>query len=138
MRSDSTGGHRLCRGEKELQRAFERYVLELLRHTTVLDVALHLGLSWDVVKHIRKRALQRRYARPQLSGLRQLAIDEICVGGGRRFLTVVLDLVSGAVVFVGDGKGSDSLIPFWQRLKRSRARIEAVAMDLAPAFGGGA
>jgi transposase len=47
---------------------------------------------------------------------------------------VVLDLNSGAVVFVGNGKGAEALHPFWKRLKRCRATIEAVAMDLSPAY----
>jgi transposase len=49
-------------------------------------------------------------------------------------LTVVLDLVSGAVVFVGDGKGAEALKPFWKRLKRARATIDAVATDMSPAY----
>jgi transposase len=51
-------------------------------------------------------------------------------------LTVVLDLVSGAVMFVGDGKGADALKPFWKRLKCSHAKVEAVAMDMSPAYLG--
>ncbi|OHB62307.1 MAG: hypothetical protein A2Y76_01050 [Planctomycetes bacterium RBG_13_60_9] len=47
---------------------------------------------------------------------------------------MVLDLASGAVVFVGDGKGAEALKPFWKRLKRCRAKIEAVAMHLSPAY----
>lgn len=35
-----------------------------------------------------------------------MAIDEIAVKKGHRYLTVVLDLESGAVIFVGDGKGA--------------------------------
>ena len=45
-----------------------------------------------------------------------LAIDEISVGKGHKYLTLVLDLISGAVVFVGKGKGADALRPFWKRL----------------------
>ena len=48
--------------------------------------------------------------------------------------TVVLDLESGAVVFVGDGKGGEALKPFWRRLRRCRAKVEAVAMDMSPAY----
>jgi transposase len=115
-------------------KAFERYALELSRHMTVVDVARHLGVSWDVVKDLQKRDLRRRFARPKLGGLRRIAIDEIAVGKGHRYLTVVLDLDSGAVVFVGDGKGADALKPFWGRLRRAQARIEAVAMDMSPAY----
>jgi len=58
------------------------------------------------------------------------------VAKGHRYLTVVLDLESGAVVFVGDGKGADALKPFWKRLRPSKARIAAVAMDLSAAYRG--
>src|SRR3954454_5366131 len=43
-------------------------------------------------------------------------------------------LNSGAVVFVCDGKGGDALKPFWKRLRPSKARIEAVAMDMSAAY----
>ena len=68
--------------------------------------------------------------------LRHIAIDEIAVAKGHRYLTLVMDLESGAVVFVGDGKGADALKPFWKRLRPSGAKIEAVAMDMSVAYYG--
>jgi transposase len=115
-------------------KSFERYALELSRRMTIRDVAHHLGVSWDVVKDLQKRDLSRRYARPKLKHLRHIAIDEIAVAKGHRYLTVVMDLDSGAVVFVGDGKGADALKPFWKRLRPSKAAIEAVAMDMSAAY----
>ena len=47
---------------------------------------------------------------------------------------MVLDLDSGAIVFVGRGKGADALDPFWKRLHGSRAKIKAVAADMSPAY----
>jgi len=117
-------------------RAFERYALELSRRMTIRDVAVHLNVSWDVIKDIQKRDLSRRFAKVRLKHLRRIAIDEIAVGKGHRYLTVVMDLESGAVVFVGDGKGADALKPFWKRLRPSRAKIEAVAMDMSAAYRG--
>jgi len=114
--------------------AFERYALELSRHMTILDVANHLNVSWDVIKEIQKRNLQKRFGKPCLKTLRQIAIDEISIGKGHRYLTVVLDLISGAVVFVGEGKGVNALLPFFQQLRRSKCHIEAVAMDMSPAY----
>jgi transposase len=115
-------------------KSFERYVLELSRGMTILDVAHHLDVGWDLVKDIQKRDLSRRYAKPKLKHLRAIAIDEIAVARGHRYLTVVMDLDSGAVVFVGDGKGADALKPFWKRLRPSGAKIEAVAMDMSAAY----
>jgi transposase len=115
-------------------RAFERYALELSRLMTIQDVARHLQVSWDVIKDIQKRDVQHRYRTPRLGKLKQIAIDEIALGKGHRYLTVVLNLETGAVVFVGDGKGADALDPFWQRLKASRAKVEAVATDMSIAY----
>jgi len=114
--------------------AFGRYVLELADRMTIRDVAEHLGISWDVVKEIVKANLKRNFAKPRLKDLRQIAIDEISIGAGHRYLTVVLDLASGAVVHVGRGKGGDSLTDFWKRLRSSGAKVEAVGMDMSPAF----
>lgn len=115
-------------------KSFERYALELSRHMTIKDVAAHLGVSWDVVKEIQKRHLHKKFAKPKLKRLRQLAIDEISIGSGHRYVTLVLDLESGAVVHVGDGKGGDSLLGFWKRLRASGAKIQAVATDMSPAY----
>jgi len=115
-------------------RSFARYALGLSRHMTIQDVARHLGVSWDLIKEIQKQHLLRRFARPKLHKLKQIAIDEISIGKGHRYLTVVLDLKSGAVVFVGDGKGGEALEPFWARLKRQQIRLEAVATDMSPAY----
>jgi len=115
-------------------KSFARYALELSRHMTIRDVAQHLGVGWDLIKEIQKADLQRRFKKVPLKKLRQLAIDEISIGKHGRYLTVVLDLKSGAVVFVGEGKGSQALEPFWKRLRCSRAKIQAVAMDMSPAY----
>ena len=116
-------------------KTFERYVLELSRHMTIRDVARHLGVGWDMIKDIQKRYLNKRFSRPNLKKLKQIAIDEISIGKGHRYLTVVLDLATGAVVFVGAGKGSDALIPFWRRLNRYKGTtIKAVAIDMSPAY----
>lgn len=115
-------------------RAFERYALELCRHMTIKDVATHLDVGWDLIKDIQKRYLEKRFSHPKLKHIKRLAIDEISIGAGHRYLTIVLDLDSGAVVFVGDGKGTDALLPFWRRLRRSKASIKAVAIDMSRAY----
>jgi transposase len=121
-------------GQRRHTRAFARYALELTRIATIKDVAQHLCVGWDLIKELKKNDLARRYRQPKLRQRKHLAIDEICVGRGRRFRTLVLDLDTGAIVFVGQGKGADALKPFWKRLKASRAKIRAVAADLSLAY----
>jgi len=119
---------------KHYTRSFERYALDLSRHMTIKDVSKHLQVSWDTIKGIQARSLQRRFGKPKLHKLKEIAIDEIAIGKGHRYLTVVLNLVSGAVVFVGEGKGVSALEPFWRRVRRSGARIQAVATDMSKAY----
>ena len=117
-------------------RSFERYALELSRRMTIRDVASQLGVGWDVIKDIQKRDLQRRFAKPKLKELCHIAIDEIAVAKGHRYLTIVMDLDTGVVKFVGDGKGDDALKPFWKRLRSSGTQVAAVAMDMSVAYRG--
>jgi transposase len=115
-------------------RSFARYVLELSQYMTIKHLAQHVRTSWGTIKEILKTHLGRHYARPRLKDLRKIAIDEIATRKGHVYLTVVLDLERGVVVFVGDGKGADALLPFWKRLRASHARIRAVAIDMSQAY----
>ena len=49
-------------------------------------------------------------------------------------MTLVMDLESGHVLHVGDGKGGDAVVPFLRTLRRLGAPIRAVAIDMWPAF----
>ncbi len=110
------------------------YVLELLKSMTIRDVADLVGLHWHTVKEILKGRLLYDYGAIDLTGVKRLLIDEICVGKGYRFLTVVQDADTGRALFVGDGKDAAALDPFWKKLRLSKARIEAVASDLSAAY----
>ena len=115
-------------------RQFERYALELARITTTQHAADHLGVSWGTVRDIEARYLDRKFGKPKLKRLRSIAIDEVYLGKRMRFVTLVLDLESGAIVHVGHGRSAESLDPFWKRLRASGARIEAVAADMSNAY----
>jgi transposase len=115
-------------------KAFERYALELSRFMTIFDVSKHLKTSWGMVKDIQKRYLSKKFSSPSLKHIERIAIDEISIGKGHEYLTVVLNLTTGAVIFVGKGKGTDALIPFWRRIKRIKSKIKAVAIDMSPAY----
>jgi transposase len=101
---------------------------------TCQDVADHLGVSWDLIRDIEKTMLKRQYARPPLKDVTHIAIDEIAIKKGHTYLTVVMDLDTRRIIFVGDGKGGDALKPFWRRLKRNRVKITAVCSDMSPAY----
>jgi len=106
----------------------------LSRVMTLADVSDLTWLSWDTVKGIVQKHLQCDYGRPALKTLKYLAVDEIYVGKRKKFYTLVLDLETGRIVWVGHGRGQAALGKFWRRLRLSKAKIEAVAMDMSGAY----
>jgi transposase len=101
---------------------------------TISDLAALTGLGWDTVKNIVKARLEKDYGHPRLKELKRLSIDEIYVGRRKKFYTLVIDLDSGRVVWVAHGRGGDCLRKFWRALRLSKVRIEAVSMDMSPAY----
>lgn len=113
----------------------ERFVTDLCRVTTIKGAAEFGGVSWDVAKDIEKRRLGKKYSKISLKGVRYIAVDEIAVRRGHRYMTVVMDLDTGRILYVREGKGAASLKPFLERLKKSRrTKLEAIAMDLSAAY----
>ncbi len=119
---------------KQYSLALGRYVVELLKYTTVEYVAQHLGLSWDTAKGIHKEALRAKFKKRKVHHLRRIGVDEIAVKKGHNYLTVVVDLDSGEVVYAAEGRTKESLLPFMRQLKRAGVLLEAVAMDMWPAY----
>lgn len=98
---------------------------------TVKDVAEHFDLDWKTVKNIDKAFLEEQYGHPDYSGLRVLAVDEISIKKGHRYVTVVLNYETGAVVWLGAERKKETLKKFYALLTtEQRAAIEAVAMDM--------
>lgn len=121
-------------GSTRYTRRFRTLVLVLSRHMTIKAVADYLHVGWDLVKDIQKRHLLRCYGRPNIRKLKRIAIDEIYMGKASGYLTVVLDLQRGVVVYVGNGKSGEALTKFWQRLKRAKVELEVVATDMGSPF----
>ena len=108
-----------------------RCIHELCKTMTVSDVARHFGLDWKTVKNIDKRFLEAEYGQTEYEGLRLLAVDEIAVRRGHRYMTVVIDYQTGRVVWMGQDRRKETLLAFFAGMTpEQRSRIEAVAMDM--------
>ena len=111
------------------------YVYHLCQMMTVSQVAQHLSLNWKTVKNIDKYFLERDYGQPDYQNLSILAVDEISIRKGHRYLTVVLDYLTGRVLFVGKDRKVKTLKRFFNQLSiGQRKRIDAVAMDMWDPF----
>ena len=115
-------------------KSLAKLVVDLRKMMTIKDVAHYVGVSDTMIRGIDKKYLNRKFGKPRLRHLEIIAIDEIYVGKKNKFFTIVIDWMTGAIVFVGDGKGEKALKPFWKRLRGSKANIKAVATDMASAY----
>ena len=120
-------------GQRQVTKAFERCLEAWLSRLTIQDVVETFGVSWNTVCDLDLRRLKKR-VRPKLDGLKRLAIDENYLGKTHRYITVVLDLDTRAIVSVVKGRGQAALKGFCSRLKRAGAKIKAVATDMAGGY----
>ena len=123
--------------ESRISKSFERTLLELRQHMSIKAAADYFGVAWSTVKNIEKRHLTKKFKRIDINDVKDIGIDEIHMGqtiGEKGYLTIVRDLHTGAVLYVGKGKKGSSLDEFAKKVKRSKACIKNVAVDLAPSF----
>lgn len=107
------------------------YIYDLCKILTVQDVAEHLGLDWKTVKDIDKTFLEEEYGETNYGNLTILAVDEIAIRKGHRYMTVVLDYLTGRVVWMGEGRGADTLMEFFEGMTDEQIeKLEAIAMDM--------
>jgi len=113
-----------------------RYIYDLCRVMTIHDVAEHLDLDPKTIKDIDKHFLEQDFGTTDYEGLRILAIDEIGLTHGQDgYMTVVLDYLTGRVVWMGRGRKAETLDAFFAGMTETQKQgIEAVALDMWEAF----
>ena len=121
-------------GKRRCLKALERFVIDLCQFATIHHVAVLLAMGWDSVKEIYQGHLERRLAQRKLTDVRYIAVDEFAIRRGHSYMTVVMDLEQGAILYAAEGRDAKALVPFLRRLKRSRAKLEAVAIDMSQAY----
>lgn len=121
-----------CDSPQRLTHRLRRYVYELCKLLPVTDVAEHLDLDPKTVTAIDKEFLQEEFGSTDYEGLRVLAIDEIALKKGQNsYITVVLDYLSGRVVWTGEGRDKETLDRFFAGMsEEQKAGIQAVAIDM--------
>ena len=119
---------------KTYSQALARYVIELSKQMTMLAIARHLKLGWHIVKSIIKEHLQKKAKKRSWRNVRYIAIDEIAIRKGHNYMTVVLDLETGQALYTAEVKDQECLKDFFTRLRRARAPLSAVAIDMSNAF----
>jgi transposase len=127
--------HFLSHPKIRLTRSLERTILELRQHMSIQAVANFFQLRWHTIKELEKRALKRKYSRIQTSHIKAIGVDEIYVSRSHdngKYLTIIRDLESGAVIHIGEGKGTEAIHGALRKLRK--AKLKLVTMDMANAY----
>lgn len=122
-----------AQGQRQITKSFETFLEGWLSRLTIQDVVEVFGVSWNTVCEIDVQRL-KKLSRPGLASLKRLAIDEVYLGKKHKFITLVVDLDTRAVVSVAPGRGLAGLQGIFLRLKRAQARIQAVATDMSGGY----
>ena len=117
-------------------RLFERFAIDvLLCARSLKGAAALMGLSWDEVDHIVRRAVKRGLSRRQFEGLRHLGIDEKNFMAGQSYISVLTDLEGSRVLEVVEERTQAAAEVLWETLPlEQRQKIEAVAVDMWEPF----
>lgn len=98
-------------------------------------VARLCRVSWRTVGRACERVVATQLDPGRLDGLLRIGVDEISWRRHHRYLTLVVDHDRARVVWGSPGRDSATLDKFFDELGAERsARIEAVSMDLGPAY----
>ena len=124
-----------CDAGRRVTHRLARYIHDLCKVLTVKEVAERFDLHPTTVTAIDKSFLTQEFGRTDYTGLRILAIDEIALKKGHTYMTVVLDYLTGRVVWMGEGRSMETLEQFFGGMtNEQKASIEAVAMDMWEAY----
>ena len=116
-------------------RAFENEVAWMLQRTDQTSVARYFKISWRAVGRIARRVVAEGLEGSRLDGLVFVGVDEINYGRPQKFLTVVVDHISGRTVWAAPGKSAETLGLFFAELGPERSKaIEIVTMDMSAAY----
>ena len=91
-------------------------------------------MSWHQVRDIVKEKLQKQEAQRSWRHVKYLAIDEIAIRKGHRYMTVIVDLESGMVLDAVEGRSFEDVAPVFKRLRKARAELKAIAVDMSPSY----
>jgi transposase len=125
----------LCENGQSLTRRYEQYLARLCEVLPTQVVASMEQLSWSTVARVDRKYLQRRKQAQRLENVTEICIDEVAYAKGQKYVTVVSDLISRQVLWVGKDRSKATVAAFFAELgPQATAAIEVVAMDMLAAY----
>lgn len=116
-------------------RRMEELVAYLAQEMSKTAVCKLAGIDWRTVGTIIERVIKERLDPTRFDDLLVIGIDELSFRRNHNYVTVVVDHIRQRVVWVGEGKSSETLGEFFKLLGPERAKLLThVTMDLSAAY----
>jgi transposase len=110
---------------------FESLVLDLERECTPEGVSRLLDLNWHSCWGVMERAVARGQKRKAHRIPERIGVDEKSFSKGHCYETLVYDIDSATVDYVGDNRDQNSLEQYYKQFSfEEREKVKCVAMDM--------
>lgn len=121
-----------------ITKSFAKLMIRFRESMSISDVARNFDVDWRCVKDAEKECLSQKYRNNSLKGVTAITIDEMYLfpheRPGRKYVTVVRDALTGRVLSVTRGKGTEALRQFAWRLGKYKGKIRHVCIDMSQAY----
>jgi transposase len=115
----------------EMTFAFESQVIRVALECSMEATARLCKISWDRSWGALTRAVDRGLKRKPHQMPTRIGVDEKSIARGHKYETLVYNLHTGTVEYVGDDRGRESLERYYRQFTRDELeKVEAVAMDM--------
>ena len=117
---------------------FEYVMLRLCQDMTQKAAAQLLGVPQSTLSGLLHRSIQRRRDGHRIRGLKNIGVDEISFKKRHKYATLVYDLDQSKVVWIGQGKGRQTIDQFFdsQLSAHQKNQIQAACCDMSEAYLG--
>ena len=122
-----------AKGKEHATLAFQTFLSQWARHLSWTEVATRFKTSWDTVYDAIKRVVNYGLEHRDLEKIESLGIDEIAIGKGHDYVTMVYQIDSGKkrLLWIGKDRKVKTLLRFFMELgKQHSASIRYVCSDM--------
>jgi transposase len=115
---------------------FERFAIDMLLAARNITKACELlKISWDQLRLIMQRAVERGLSRRDLEGLRYVGIDEKAFKKRHKYMSILTDIDGSRVLDVEFGRDTNAANLLWEKIPaQQRESIRAVTLDMWEPF----
>jgi transposase len=116
-------------------RMFESLAIDVLRAADIKNAAEILSVTWDEAWHIMQRAVIRGRAAKANKLPTLIGVDEKSYAKGHKYVTVVYNLQTSTVEYLGQGRDFSSLAAYFKAFEPAALEgIEGISLDMCQAY----